>query len=117
MGTKSNFHVRIDSRVKKEDLPQLSKEMQTDFEEIFVPLLGEDPYTCKNLFPNHDLEWKLEGWKALEIDLEENGYRECYRLVYKITDTNNIKTVEIISFGLHDPAYDRANERVSARRR
>lgn len=116
MGIKSNFHVRIDTRVKKEDLPYLSKEMQTDFDEIFVPLLGEDPYTCKNKFSNHDLDWKLKGWKALEIDLEENGYLEYYRLVYKITDTNNRKSVEIISFGLHNFAYDLANERVSARR-
>ena len=103
----------IDSRVQKEDLPCLSYDMQTDFKEVFVPLLGKDPYTCDDIFPNHDLEGRLKGWKALELDLEENGYMECYRLVYKITDVPNVKKVMIISFGLHDPAYDRANERVS----
>lgn len=115
MVIKSNFRVKTDSRVIKEDLPYLPNEMQTDFNEIFVPLLGEDPYTCQNLFPNHDLEGILKGWKALEIDIEENGYPVYYRLVYKITDKDRVKNVEIISFGLHNPAYDRANERIANR--
>lgn len=117
MGTKSKFHVVIHHKVKKEDLPQLSKEMQEDFEEVFVPILGEDPYTCKGYFPNHDLVRDLRGCKALEIEIEIDGYKECYRLIYKITDTPKNKTVEIISFGLHDPAYDKAHERVLARAR
>jgi mRNA interferase RelE/StbE len=112
VGIKQNFHITIDNEVKKYDLPELSQELQTDFNEIFVPLLRQNPYEPE-YFSNHNLEGRLEGCKALEIEREDYGYRECYRLIYKIIDNNKTKIVRIISFGLHDTAYDRANERAS----
>jgi len=112
--TTSKFHVKIHPKIKNEDLPQLPKQMQDDFWEIFVPILGIDPYRCGGL-NSYDLVRDLQGWRALEVEEEVEGYKEAYRLIYRVTDTPNNKTVEICSFGLHDPAYDRAFERVVRR--
>ncbi|KOP27288.1 hypothetical protein AMR41_05835 [Hapalosiphon sp. MRB220] len=114
MGTVSKFHVKIHHKVKSEDLPNLSKELQDDFWEVFIPILEIDPYGCSGL-NNHDLVRDLKGWKAVEIEDETAGYIDTYRLIYQITDTPKIKTVEIASIALHDPAYDRAHERVAER--
>ena len=107
--TQFSFSVRISPQVKNEDLPGLSKELQQDFYEIFLEVLGEDPYTCKGL-PSHELTRELTGWCALEID--ECG--DAYRLVYRINET--LKVVEIVSFDVHDAAYDKAKDRTLAER-
>lgn len=117
MDIESNFHVKILPAVKAEDLPDLSREMTTDLLEVFVPILESDPYNCCELFPSHDLVRELNGWRAMEIERDVDGYREVYRLVYKIVDTPKDKTVTIAAFHLHDPAYDRAKERVVQGRR
>ncbi len=114
MGTTSKFYVKTDPKVKSEDLPQLSKELQDDFWEIFVTILSLDPYGCKG-FGNHDLLRELQGCRALEFEEEIDGYIDVYRLVYRITDTPKNKTVEIVSIGLHDSAYDRAHQRIKKR--
>ncbi|MBD2773845.1 hypothetical protein [Iningainema tapete] len=116
MDTTSKFHIKIHPQVKKQDLPELSQEMQDDFWQVFIPILEIDPYSCCG-FSSHDLVRELKGWRALEIEREVEGYEEVYRLVYQITDTLKNKSVEIISFGLHDPAYDKAYERVGGRGR
>jgi len=93
-------------------LPGLSKDLQQDFDEVYLDLLSADPYTCCGVIPSHDLERELKGFRALEID----DCGEVYRLVYQITDVGNNRSVEIISFDFHDPAYDKAKDRVYKRK-
>ncbi len=61
-----------------------------------------------NLFDTHALKGKLKGYRALEIEYDDI----TYRLVYRIYDKPAPKRVEVISIGEHDPAYDRAIERL-----
>jgi len=84
--TTSKFHVRIHPKVKSEDLPKLSKEMQEDFWEIFVPILSIDPHGCSR-FDSHELVRYLKGCRALEFEEEIEGFKDTYRLIYKIIDT------------------------------
>lgn len=107
MDISRKFLVKIHPLVKKQDLPNLPKDLQEGFNYAIVPTLEIDPYGCNGI-PNHDLERELDGWSALEID--EHG--EAYRLVYRVDESPQKMSVEIISFDIHDPAYDKAKERV-----
>lgn len=112
MDTTSKFQVRIHPLVKKQDLPRLPRELRQDFYEIFVLVLETDPYECNGL-PCHTLARELAGWRTMDID-------ECgvaYRLVYKISDSSpKSMRVDIVSFDIHDPAYDKAKERTRQQR-
>lgn len=92
--------------VKKQDLPNLPEGLREGFDLAIVPALRIDPYGCNGI-PSHDLERELTGWRALEI--VECG--EAYRLVYRVDDSPQRMVVDIISFDLHDAAYDKAKER------
>lgn len=106
--SKPIYLVRSHPKIKNEDLPQLPKELREDFEDIKI-LLSVDPYSCKGLINSHKLERNLEGYRALELEYCDEAYRLVYR-VYELPVDN--KKVDIISFAIHDPAYDRAKERV-----
>lgn len=103
--------MKIHPLVEKKDLPGLPKELQQDFRSLFVPILQIEPHRCQGL-PCHKLERELKGWQALEID-------ECgvaYRLVYRIYDMPGVMRVDIESFDVHDPAYEKAKERTYKQR-
>jgi hypothetical protein len=108
IGSESIYLVRSHPKVKNEDLSELPKELREDFEDIKF-LLSVDPYSCSGLISSHELLWKLEGCRALEI----KHCGEAYRLVYRVYELpENDKKVEILSFAIHDPAYDRAKVRI-----
>lgn len=108
MAIKSRYLVKIDPRVNQEDIPGLPESLQTDFYEVFIPILKFDPYNCQG-FPCHLLQGRLKDYRALEI--EWLGDVNAYRLVYRIYEKPAPKRVVIISFDQHDPAYDKAKVR------
>ena len=59
-------------------------------------------------FPNHSLKGDLANYRALEIDWGDFAYR----LIYRVIESPFPKTVRIISFDEHDPAYDSAKQRL-----
>lgn len=107
MATKSRYLLQIHKQVNSDDLPQLPSELREEYETIYKPILQSDPYRCGG-FPSAEKKGKLSGYRALEIDW--GGI--SYRLVYRIYETPAPKRVFILSFGEHDPAYDRAHERL-----
>jgi len=108
VGIASNFHVQNHPLIRKQDLPNLPKELQEDFDEIFLDILNEDPYDRCG-FPGHILTRDpLKGWRTFDI-IDE--HKIAYRLVYRIIDTPSIKRVEIVSFDSHDSAYSKAEAR------
>ena len=68
------------------------------------------PYQLFGL-ESHNLTGKLKGCWAIEIDYQGIAYR----LVYKIHEKPAPKRVVILSFAEHDPAYEKAKKRKSAR--
>lgn len=50
----------------------------------------------------------MRGYHALEIAFDDAEYR----LVYRIFEKPTPKRVRVISFDIHDPAYEKAKERV-----
>lgn len=110
MATPPTFNYRVirHPKVNSQDLPELPeklKEALSGYERI----LGIDPHKCLMVIPSHNLErGYLDGCRAIEIEYENIAYR----LVYQIFDSKSAKRVEIISIAIHDPAYDRATDRV-----
>lgn len=94
------------TKFRQEDLKELDPELLKSYVSIIRPLLEEDPLNLGGLFSSHELVPPLRGWRALELDWDNNGYLECYRLVFKVSHR-----VAIIAFALHDAAYDRAIHR------
>jgi len=113
VATKPRYLLKINPLVIREDLPLFPEELQTDFEAVFQPILQTDPYKCEG-FPHHLLKGELAGYYALEIEWEGNP--NSYRLVYRIYDKPAPRRVLIISFGEHDPAYDKAKTRARRKR-
>ncbi|MFB2898185.1 hypothetical protein ACE1CI_35155 [Aerosakkonemataceae cyanobacterium BLCC-F50] len=107
MATKSNYLFQKHPKIDSEDLPALPMELQEDFSEIYKPILMVDPFRCGG-FPNHALEGRLKNYRTLEIDW--NGI--SYRLVYRVYESPAPKRVYVVSFAEHDPAYDKAKERI-----
>jgi len=75
--------------------------------------LQTEPYKCEG-FPHHALKGELAGYYALGIEWEGNP--NAFRLVYRIYDKPAPRTVAIISFDKHDPAYDKAKNRARRKR-
>lgn len=105
----TKYQVKIHPKVLTDDIPNLPEDLQIDFNEIFKPILQFDPHNCDGL-PCHKLTGKLKNWQALEVEWE--GDPNAYRLVYRIFEKPAPKYVEIVSFALHDPAYDNAKVRL-----
>ncbi|MGA9381602.1 MAG: hypothetical protein WBV73_22810 [Phormidium sp.] len=104
---KSKYIFQIHSLVISEDLPELPLDLRTAFSDEYRSILSADPYNCKG-FPNHDLKGRLEDFRTLEIDFEGISYR----LVYRVYETPAPKRVYVVSFAEHNPAYDKAKERM-----
>jgi mRNA interferase RelE/StbE len=106
VATKSKYLLKVHNLVRQQDLPELTAELQRDFQEICNTAFTEDPYGCFGL-PSHDLRGDLRHYRALEIDY--NGV--SFRLVYRVYESPTPKRVQVISFAEHDLAYERAKER------
>lgn len=107
MDTSSNYYVWIHPRLKKEDLPNLPDELQKQFERLFLKVLTVDPHKRRGL-PGHFLERELLGYQT--IDIKYLG--EQYRLIYWIDTRPQAMKVYVYAFDRHDPAYDKAKDRV-----
>ncbi|GBF85450.1 hypothetical protein [Aphanothece sacrum] len=106
MDIKSKYQVKVNNLVRKQDLPELPKELRKDFEDFCNSIFVEDHYNCFGL-NNHTLKGDLRGYRALEIHWNEVSYR----LVYRIYEKPAPKRVMILSFAEHNPAYEKANKR------
>lgn len=101
--------------LKTQDLPELPQKLQDALEIVYRRILSIDPYRCKAIkgIRSHDLRRReLDGCRAIDIEL----LGVHYRLVYLINDSDlpKDKRVNILSFALHDTAYDRATDRIKA---
>lgn len=105
MATRSRYLLKIHPGVNAEDLPDLPPDLQSDFTEVFQPILKTDPYGCDG-FDNHILKGRLRGYRVLDIEWESNP--NAYKLVYRIYDKPSPKRVAILSFDEHDAAYEKA---------
>jgi len=104
---KSKYQLQIDNLLVKEDLPLLPIELLEDFTNLIKPLLQLDPLNFGGVYSSRNLIGKLQGFRALEIDLDN----KVYRLVYRIYEKPAPRRVVLISFGEHDPAYEKAKQR------
>lgn len=104
---KSKYIFQIHPLVISEDLPELPPELITAFSDEYRSILSADPYNCEG-FPNHDLKGRLKDFRTLEIDFEGISYR----LVYRVYESPVPKRVYVVSFAEHNPAYDKAKERM-----
>ncbi len=121
MNIQKNFHIRRHPQIRQ-DLQDVCEELREKFEKLYTTILKVDPYNCYlEINPDrciqldhHELDShrELSGYRAIDIIHTVEGYREYYRIVYRIIDTDRQKCVEIISFGLHNYAYDLARKRV-----
>jgi mRNA interferase RelE/StbE len=105
---RAKYLLQVHPLVFSEDLPTLPKELQSDFEKLFKPILQISPNNG-GILSCHKLKGRLKGYHALEIKYNN----QQYRLVYRIYDKPSPKRVKIISFDVHDPAYEKAQQRVS----
>ena len=105
---RAKYLLQVHPLVFSEDLPTLPKELQSDFERLFKPILQISPNNG-GILSCHKLKGRLKGYHSLEINYNNQGYR----LVYRIYDKPIPKRVKVISFDVHDPAYEKAQQRVS----
>jgi len=108
------YEVRYHPYFKSKDLNKLLPFLIEDFTEIYYPDLQNSPYPGTSRVRKHRLLNKpLDGYYAVEVDWSEEFEdvisSEKYRIVYSIDEVT--KTVYIISFDDHNPAYDSAKER------
>jgi len=89
----------------------LPKPLRQDYQTLFIAILQTTPAEGGKL-KCHPLTGKLRGYYALEI---RYGGDE-YRLIYKIYKKPAPPRVRVISFNIHDPAYEKAQERVQRSR-
>ncbi len=101
------YLVQLQHRVRTEDLPALPDGLVAEFWDTYAYVLTVDPKGCSG-YPSHDLRGRLTGYRALEIDFEDTPYR----LVYRVCDSPAPKRVEVVSFDVHDSAYEKAVERL-----
>jgi Txe/YoeB family toxin of Txe-Axe toxin-antitoxin module len=105
---RAKYFLQVHPLVLSEDLPILPVILRVDFEELFKPILQSSPDTG-GILSFHKLKGDLRGYHALEIPFDDAEYR----LVYRIFDKPAPKRVRVISFDIHDPAYEKAKERVT----
>jgi Txe/YoeB family toxin of Txe-Axe toxin-antitoxin module len=102
----AKYFLQVHPLVLSEDLSNLLTILQSDFEGLFKPILQSSPETGEVL-SCHKLKGDLRGYHALEIPYDEAEYR----LVYRIYEKPAPKRVRVISFDIHDPAYEKAKQR------
>jgi mRNA interferase RelE/StbE len=110
VGTSINYFVWICPSVKAEDLPNLPRELQEQFANLFVPILKVDPHERRGL-RGHQLERELSGYTTIDI----NYLGVEYRIVYRVDDRPQAMRVDVYSFDAHDAAYDKAKNRALGR--
>ncbi|GBF81049.1 hypothetical protein AsFPU1_2458 [Aphanothece sacrum FPU1] len=69
MDIKSKYQVKVNNLVRKQDLPELPKELRKDFEDFCNSIFVEDHYNCFGL-NNHTLKGDLRGYRAFRNSLE-----------------------------------------------
>jgi mRNA interferase RelE/StbE len=104
---RAKYFLQVHPLVLSEDLSNLPTVFQADFEGLFKPILQSSPETG-GILSCHKLKGDLRGYHALEILYDEAEYR----LVYRIYEKPAPKRVRVISFDIHDPAYEKAKQRV-----
>jgi len=104
---RAKYFLQVHPLVLSEDLPILPMVLRTDFEGLFKPILQSTPYTG-GILSCHKLKGDFRGYHALEIPFDDAEYR----LVYRIFEKSAPKRVRVISFDIHDPAYEKAKERL-----
>lgn len=107
MATKKRYQIKLHNLITARDLSSLPSQLQKDFSQ-YQQVLSLSPNETKGI-PSHNLKGDLKGYRALEIDYNNVSYR----LVYRIYEKPTPRRVLIISFAEHDPAYERAKERIS----
>ena len=107
MATQARYEIQIHPLVYREDLGELPEELAAEFP-FYQQVLSRNPRKPPQV-PSHDLKGPLADYRALDIQWEGNP--NAYRIVYRIYEKPAPKRVVIISFGEHDPAYNRAKER------
>jgi mRNA-degrading endonuclease RelE of RelBE toxin-antitoxin system len=103
----AKYLLQVHPAVEKEDLPKLAEQLQKDYQTLFKAILQTTPEDGGQL-KCHQLFGKLRGYNALEICYGGDQYR----LIYKIHKKPAPLRVRIISFDIHDPAYEKAQARV-----
>ena len=96
------YKLVLHHHIQSEDLVLLLEELQKKFIQ-YQKVLKIDPYQTKGM-SSHNLQGNLKNYRALEIDFEGTSYR----LVYRVYNSSSPKYINIISFGEHDLAYERA---------
>jgi len=104
---RAKYFLQVHPLVISEDLPILPMVLRTDFEGLFKPILQSCPDNG-GILSCHKLKGDLRGYHALEISFDDAEYR----LVYRIFEKPAPKRVRVISFDIHDPAYEKAKVRV-----
>lgn len=107
MDIRAKYLLQVHPLVLSEYLPNLPTVLQSDFEGLFKPVLQSSPETG-GVLSCHKLKGNLRGYHALEIPYDEAEYR----LVYRIYEKPAPKRVRVISFDIHDPAYEKAKQKV-----
>lgn len=107
MAIRAKYLFQVHPLVISEDLPSLPMILRTDFQDLFKPILQSCPDTG-GILSCHRLKGDLRGYHALEIPYDDAEYR----LVYRIFEKPTPKRVRVMSFDIHDPAYEKAKERV-----
>ena len=108
MAIRAKYLLQVHPLVISEYLPILPMILRIDCEGLFKPILQSSPDTG-GILSCHKLRGDLRGYHALEIPFDDAEYRLVYRIFKKPTP----KRVRVISFDLHDPAYEKAKQRVS----
>ncbi len=96
------YKLALHQHIQSEDLVLLPEELQKKFIQ-YQKVLKIDPYQTKGM-SSHNLQGNLKNYRALEIDFEGTSY--C--LVYRVYNSSSPRYINIISFGEHDLAYERA---------
>ena len=106
---KSLYAIQENQLVIQQDIPKLAVPIQKLYPSL-KQLLSTSPLQTNQYFPSHALKGDLANYRALEVDWDDSAYR----LIYRVVDSPFPKTVRIISFDEHDPAYDSAKQRLKA---
>ena len=71
---RAKYLLQVHPLVFSEDLPSLSKELQSDFERLFKPILQLSP-NDGGILSCHKFKGKLKGHHSLEITYNNQEYR------------------------------------------